>query len=61
MLSRGVPGYPGFTSKRAVLATFGRPAQTYHFGRYTVLIWHKNLLSELPPPRLGTRYSQAPK
>ncbi|HEX4063693.1 MAG TPA: hypothetical protein VHY58_21980 [Streptosporangiaceae bacterium] len=61
VLSRGVPGYPGFTSKRAVLATFGPPAQTYHFGIYTVLIWHKNLLSELPPPRLGTRYSQAPK
>jgi hypothetical protein len=37
-----------------VLATFGPPAQTYHFGIYTVLIWHKNLLSELPPPRLGT-------
>jgi hypothetical protein len=54
VLSRGVPGYPGFLSKRAVLATFGPPAQTYHFGIYTVLIWHKNLLSELPPPRLGT-------
>ena len=61
VLSRGVPGYPGFTSKRAVLATFGRPAHTYHFGIYTVLIWHKNLLADLPPPRLGTRYSQAPK
>ena len=55
VLSRGVPGYPGFTSKRAVLATFGPPAQTYHFGIYTVLIWHKNLLSKLPPPRLGNR------
>jgi hypothetical protein len=54
VLSRGVPGYPGFASKRAVLATFGPPARTYHFGIYTVLIWHKNLLSELPPPRLGT-------
>jgi hypothetical protein len=53
VLSHGVPGYPGFTSKRAVLATFGPPAQTYHFGIYTVLIWHKNLLRELPPPRLG--------
>jgi hypothetical protein len=53
VLTRGVPGYPGLTSKRAVLATFGPPAQTFHFGMYTVLIWHKNLLSELPPPRLG--------
>jgi hypothetical protein len=54
VLTRGVPGYPGLTSKRAVLATFGPPAQTYHFGMFTVLVWHKNLLSELPPPRLGT-------
>jgi hypothetical protein len=53
VLTRGVPGYPGLTSKRAVLATFGPPAQTFHFGMYTVLIWHKNLLSELPPPRIG--------
>ena len=61
VLSRGVPGYPGFTSKRAVLATFGPPAHTYHFGIYTVLIWHKNLLSELPAPRLGTRQPRALK
>jgi hypothetical protein len=27
--------------------TFGRPARTYHFGRYTVLVWHTNLLSHL--------------
>ena len=53
VLTRGVPGYPGLTSKRAVLATFGPPAQTFHVGMYTVLIWHKNLLSELPPPRIG--------
>ena len=49
VLTRGLPGYPGLTSKRAVLATFGPPAQTFHFGMYAVLIWHKNLLSELPP------------
>jgi hypothetical protein len=53
VLTPGVPGYPGFTSRRAVLATFGPPAQTYHFGSYTVLVWHKNLLSDLPPPRLA--------
>jgi hypothetical protein len=55
VLTRGVPGYAGLTSKRAVLATFGPPAQTYRFGMFTVLVWHKNLLSELPPPRLTTR------
>ena len=55
VLTPGVPGYPGFTSRRAVLATFGPPAQTYHFGLYTVLVWHKNLLSDLGPPRLAPR------
>ena len=55
VLTRGVPGYPGLTSKRAALATFGPPAQTYHFGMFTVLVWQKNLLRELPPPRLTTR------
>jgi hypothetical protein len=55
VLTRGVPGYPGLTSKRAVLATFGPPAQTYHFGMFTVLLWQKNLLRELPAPRLTTR------
>jgi hypothetical protein len=40
-------GYPGFTQERAVLATFGQPARTYHVGSYTVLVWDKNLLSEL--------------
>jgi hypothetical protein len=55
VLTRGVAGYPGLTSKRAVLATFGPPAQTYHFGMFTVLVWHQNLLRKLPPPRLTTR------
>jgi hypothetical protein len=27
--------------------TFGHPARTYHFGRYTVLVWHTNLLAHL--------------
>jgi hypothetical protein len=55
VLTRGVPGYPGLTSRHAVLATFGPPAQTYHFGMFTVLIWHRNLLRGLPPPRIGGR------
>jgi hypothetical protein len=48
----GVAGYPGFTQgtkERAALATFGRPAHTYHVGSYTVLVWDKNVLSELRP------------
>ena len=47
VLFPGVAGYPGFTSVRPVLATFGPPARTYHVGSYVVLVWDKNLLSEL--------------
>jgi hypothetical protein len=47
VLFPGSPGYPGFTDRQAVLATFGKPARTYHVGRYTILWWHRNLLTEL--------------
>ena len=47
VLSPEVAGYPGFTLERAVLATFGKPAQTYHVGSYTILVWNRNLLTEL--------------
>ncbi|MGH3199591.1 MAG: hypothetical protein ACRDOH_05265 [Streptosporangiaceae bacterium] len=47
VLFPGVAGYPGFSSERAVLATFGKPARTYHVGSYTVLVWNRNLLREL--------------
>jgi len=47
VLFPGVAGYPGFTNERAALATFGEPARTYHVGSYTILVWNKNLLSEL--------------
>jgi hypothetical protein len=47
VLSPGIAHYPGFTPEQAVLATFGPPARTYHVGSYTILIWNKNLLSEL--------------
>ena len=47
VLFPGVARYPGFTQEQAVLATFGKPARTYHVGSYTVLVWNSNLLSEL--------------
>ena len=48
VLSPGVvTGYPGFSPERAVLATFGQPARTYHVGSYTILVWNSNLLREL--------------
>jgi hypothetical protein len=35
-----------------VLATFGTPAQSYRYGPFTILVWHKNLLPPLAhPPR----------
>jgi hypothetical protein len=47
VLYPGTWEYPGFTQERAVLATFGPPARTYHVGSYIILVWNKNLLSEL--------------
>ncbi len=47
VLFPGAGRYPGFTQEQAVLATFGKPARTYHVGAYTVLVWNRNLLTEL--------------
>jgi hypothetical protein len=64
LLFSGQPGFSGeagltpFDPASQVRATFGRPAQTYRLGRYTVLVWHRNLLDPLggqdrPPGRVG--------
>ncbi len=47
VLFPGAAEYHGFTQEWAVLATFGKPARTYHVGAYTVLVWDKNLLRGL--------------
>ena len=47
VLVPGTTEYPGFTDKRAVLATFGKPMRTYRVGRYQVLVWNRNLLADL--------------
>jgi hypothetical protein len=47
VLFPGSPGYPGFTDRGAVLATFGKPARTYQVGIYTILWWNRNLLTDL--------------
>jgi hypothetical protein len=47
VLSHGIPGFPGFNSAKAVAATFGSPARTYQAGPYKVLVWNRNLLSDL--------------
>jgi hypothetical protein len=36
---------------------FGVPAQTYHLGTYTIMVWHRNLLKALPP---GNPFGVAP-
>jgi hypothetical protein len=53
LLFSGQPGFSGqaglqpFDPASQVWATFGPPAQTYNLGRYTVLVWHQNLLRRL--------------
>jgi len=41
------PGDEHYLPVSRVLATFGQPAQTYHVGSYTVLVWDYNLLTRL--------------
>jgi hypothetical protein len=48
VLCPSVGQYPGFANVKAVVATFGQPAQTYRVGAYRVLVWRQNLLRELP-------------
>ncbi len=40
---------------RAARRDFGRPARVYRFGRYAVLVWHRNLLAALPRPGAPAR------
>jgi len=47
VLFPGISGYPGFTDRQAVVATFGKPSRTYHVGQYTILWWPKNLLADV--------------
>jgi hypothetical protein len=47
VLAPAISGYPGFTDRKAVIATFGAPARTYHVGPYTILQWRKNLLADM--------------
>ncbi len=47
VLAPAVAEYSGFTNAKAVLATFGRPRHDYHVGPYRVLVYAKNLLTDL--------------
>jgi hypothetical protein len=34
--------------RASALASLGRPVRTYHVGTYTIYVWDKNLLADLP-------------
>ncbi len=44
----GYTGVGSFSQTKDMLATFGKPARTYHDGAYTIYVWNKNLLTDVP-------------
>ena len=36
-----------YVTRGNAVATFGKPAETFRVGQYTILVWHKNLLTGL--------------
>jgi len=44
----GFASIQGFDYYKAVLQRFGPPARVYHDGPYTIWVWNKNLLTQLP-------------
>jgi hypothetical protein len=45
-----VDGLPQVIPRREIVAAFGPPATTYQYGPYTIMVWNKNLLTELHGP-----------
>jgi hypothetical protein len=45
-----VAGPDGLVPVKLAVQMFGKPARTYRFGPYTIMVWHKNLLGTLNPP-----------
>ena len=49
LVTSSAPGYFNhWRPTRAAQAALGRPVRTYHTGPYTVYVYDKNLLAELP-------------
>jgi hypothetical protein len=43
------PGFKNIWEPRALVSKyFGRPARVYNFGPYTVMVWDRNILSDVP-------------
>jgi hypothetical protein len=43
------PAQAVFTRPAVMRRVFGPPAETYEFGQYTIMVYHKNLLTQLMP------------
>jgi hypothetical protein len=48
VLSQNRPDAQSFPWIANVRGTFGQPASIHYIGQYTILVWNKNLLAELP-------------
>jgi hypothetical protein len=49
VLASGAAGGRPYPWMANVAATFGQPARISYLGPYAILVWNKNLLTELPP------------
>ncbi len=49
VLVPGPPGFKRYPTVVSVRATFGQPLRIYYVGNYTIIIYDKNLLSDLVP------------
>ena len=42
------PGYLYWEPRALIMRYFGRPARVYNVGRFTVMVWDRNLLPGIP-------------
>jgi hypothetical protein len=49
VLVPGPPGFKRYPTVSSVRATFGQPLRIYYLGRYTIVVYDKNLLADLVP------------
>jgi hypothetical protein len=47
------PGLPSAVTAAEAVATFGRPYQRYDYQGYVIMVWRKNLLSQLGSSELA--------
>jgi hypothetical protein len=50
VVNTGIDGYANVIPYQELTAVFGRPAETYRYGPYTIMVWHQNLLDDLSGP-----------